>query len=539
MGSSFGKYRLIAELGQGGMADIFLGVAQGPMGFTKLVVLKRVLARLADDPTFASMFIDEARLAARLQHPNVVQTYEAGEIDGQYFIAMEYLEGQSLDRIIRRTRGTKSLDPHILYCVLIDALAGLQYAHELSDYDGTPLGVVHRDATPQNIFVTYDGQVKVVDFGIAKAARRTTEATQAGVLKGKTAYMAPEQVAGKDLDGRCDVFAAGVMLWEMATGQRMWAGFDEVGILGRLLTGDIRRSPREVVADVPLPIDRICQRALAPKVEDRYASAEEMQQELEQYVGSIGKRPSRREIGEHVTELFSDKRAKIRGIIEEKLASLEQSDSCEIETRLAHEASSESGSGAQSANVPQSIESLSPQEPGSLTIQFVDTQGGYTTTKSWASRGLVAGVAATVVVVGVALTVLRGPGEQPIGAVAASSPPPATALDAVEAAAPLAPSDVSDTTSAVVAPLNPSAQASAPGSHASAQPEQPTEPRSPTNVGTKARTTPVSPTTATAATPTTTTSTAPPPTTATTTTTPTTPPGKLRRPIEYGDPLEE
>lgn len=539
MGSSFGKYRLIAELGRGGMADIFLGVAQGPKGFTKLVVLKRVLERLANDPTFASMLIDEARLAARLQHPNVVQTYEAGEIDGQYFIAMEYLEGQSLDRIIRRVRRSESLDPSVLYCVLIDALAGLQYAHELSDYDGTPLGVVHRDATPQNIFVTYDGQVKVVDFGIAKAARRTADATEAGVLKGKTAYMSPEQVLGRNLDGRCDVFAAGVMLWEMATGQRMWAGLDEVGILGRLLAKDVRRSPREVDPEVPLEIDRICQRALAPNVEDRYPSAGEMQQDLEQYLLSTGKRPSRREIGERITALFADKRAKIRSIIEEKLASLEESDSCEIETRLIHEPSG-SVTGAQAPSPAPSTESLTPQDPGSLTVQFVATRAGQAAPKTRTSKALIAGIAATAVFAGVgALTVLRGPGERE--ATSTSSHPTgatvvevATTTTTVAAAVPPPPSTVDATSATSATPTSATAQST----QASARPERPAEPRPPANGGTPTRTptaAPAAPTTATAApsTPTTT------PITTTTTTPTIPPPGKPRRPIEYGDPLEE
>jgi len=211
-----GKYRLIAELGHGGMAEVFLAVAQGPAGFNKLTVIKQIRPQLADDPEFLSMFLDEARLAARLNHPQIVQTNEVGHEANRYFIAMEYLEGQPLNRVVNRVgRERFPLAMHI--GLLADTLAGLHYAHDLTDYDGTPLEVVHRDVTPHNIFITYEGQVKVVDFGIAKAMNSSSE-TKTGVLKGKVAYMAPEQARGEKVDRRADVFSVGVMLWEAAVG---------------------------------------------------------------------------------------------------------------------------------------------------------------------------------------------------------------------------------------------------------------------------------------------------------------------------------
>ncbi len=236
---SLGKYRFVATLGHGGMAEVFLAVALGPAGFNKLQVIKRLRPNLAEDPDLCAMFLDEARLAARLNHRNVVQTNEVDRVDGQYFMAMEYLDGQPLHRILVQAKKLgRPLPLPAISRVLCDALAGLHYAHQLADYDGAPLGVVHRDVSPQNIFVTYDGQVKIVDFGIAKAARRAVE-TETGVIKGKVSYMAPEQAFG-DVDGRADVFAVGVVLWELVAGRRLWQGMGDPEILGAL----VREVPR-------------------------------------------------------------------------------------------------------------------------------------------------------------------------------------------------------------------------------------------------------------------------------------------------------
>ena len=189
--TAFGKYQLFASLGRGGMADVFLSVARGQMGFNKLAVIKRLRQALAEEVAFRNMFLDEARLAARLSHPNIVHTYEVGEQGGVYFIAMEYLEGQSLNKVLKESlRRKEVIEPEIAARIVADALAGLGYAHELRDYDGRPLSIIHRDISPHNIFVTYDGHTKLVDFGIAKAALSSTE-TEVGVLKGKVAYMSP------------------------------------------------------------------------------------------------------------------------------------------------------------------------------------------------------------------------------------------------------------------------------------------------------------------------------------------------------------
>src|SRR6185369_9959070 len=265
--NSLGKYRLIAELGHGGMAEVYLAVVRGPAGFNKLLVIKQIRPQLAEDPEFLGMFLDEARLAARFSHPNVVQTNEVGQEGDRYFIAMEYLEGQPLNRVIHRLGRATGVPLGMHVKVMLEVCAGLHHAHELADYDGTPLSVVHRDFTPHNIFLTYDGLVKVVDFGIAKAMNSSSE-TRTGVLKGKVAYMAPEQARGERVDRRADIFSVGVMLWEAATGKRLWKGVPDITILQRLLSGEIP-TPRSVKPDISEKLEAIILKALSHQRDDR------------------------------------------------------------------------------------------------------------------------------------------------------------------------------------------------------------------------------------------------------------------------------
>ncbi|MFO0755825.1 MAG: serine/threonine-protein kinase [Byssovorax sp.] len=312
--SSLGKYRLIAELGHGGMAEVFLAVSSGPAGFNKLLVIKKIRPQFAEDPEFLGMFLDEARLAARLSHPNVVQTNEVGDSDGRYFMAMEFLDGQPLNRVIHRLAKAGGLPLNMHLRILADVLAGLHHAHELNDFDGTPLGVVHRDVTPQNVFVTYDGIVKVVDFGIAKAQNSASE-TKAGVVKGKVAYMAPEQARGDRVDRRADIFSVGVLLWEAVTGTRMWKGIPELTIIQRLMAGEIQ-PPSKVKPDIPLELEAIVTRALAPNRDDRYATAADLQADIEGYLEAQGDRSTRREMGKLIASNFEAERARIKNVIE-------------------------------------------------------------------------------------------------------------------------------------------------------------------------------------------------------------------------------
>jgi eukaryotic-like serine/threonine-protein kinase len=312
----------MAKLGHGGMADVYLATARGPSGFNKLTVLKVLRPHLSGDPQFLTMFLDEARLAARLNHPNVVQTNEVGSTEHAHYLAMEYLEGQPLFRISNKLRAAKRIElPHNLR-ILCDALAALQYAHDLADYDGTPLSVVHRDVSPHNLFVTYTGQVKLLDFGIAKALTSVAE-TSPGVLKGKVTYMAPEQAWGDQVDRRADVFAVGIMLWEALTGRRLWLEA-EGNVLQRLVNGKIP-TPSSVAPWVLERLEQITMKALAVDKEERYPTAAAFRADLLDALDELG-RPDEDALSRLVVELFANDRKLIRTVIDEQLRRVDQED---------------------------------------------------------------------------------------------------------------------------------------------------------------------------------------------------------------------
>ena len=299
------------------MAVVYLAASQGPRGFSKLVVVKELKEEFTHDAEFTSMFVDEARLAARLNHPNIVQTYEVEEQQGHFFIVMEYLEGQPLSQTRSRLArlGATMRDHQVR--VLCDVLEALHHAHELADYDGKPLNVVHRDVSPHNVIITYDGVAKLVDFGIAKASDQSSQ-TRTGVIKGKLAYMSPEQAFGKPVDRRADIFAVGVILWEAITGRRMWKGNAEGAIAHRLSVGDIPKIT-EYVPEPPPILKAICERALAPRSADRYPTAAAMRADLEKYIATLVQKPTARDLGGLVAQAFAEERARLASLIEEQM----------------------------------------------------------------------------------------------------------------------------------------------------------------------------------------------------------------------------
>ena len=318
-----GKYAPFARLGTGGMADVFLAVARGPVGFNKLVVVKRL--RASDDTNQVRMFLDEARLAARLNHPNIVNTYEVDEHRGKLFITMEYLEGQSLHGLQQWLRArSQSLGEPLSAYIAVQALKGLHFAHELADYDGTALGVVHRDVSPHNLMITYGGEVKVLDFGIAKAAMNVTH-TETGMLKGKVRYMAPEQAAERRVDRRADIFAFGIVLWEMIASRQLYIG-DSVSILTRIGSEDAP-SLRTARPDVSPELEAIVAKALRRKPDERYQTAEEMRLELEKFLRDKHEAASDVALARLVTGAFASTRDSVRGRIKEFIAALPNRDS--------------------------------------------------------------------------------------------------------------------------------------------------------------------------------------------------------------------
>jgi serine/threonine-protein kinase len=319
--AKLGKYRMLAHLGRGGTADVYLAVSHGLGGFHKLRVIKILRESFADDPRVVEMFLEEARLAARLSHANIVQTYEVDEIDGHYFIDMEYVEGQSLESIAKRlSREGRRMPPRLAARIVADALAGLRYAHEFADYDGTPLDIVHRDISPHNVLLQYEGAVKLVDFGIAKVSDRATS-TETGIIKGKVAYMAPEQVVSPHtVDRRVDIFAAGLVLHELLCGRRFWGEKGNTEILHSLFRSKIERVAEE---SIPSDLVPVVARALSANRDYRYSTALEMARDLERYLAASDAPAGKRELGEFVTALFDEDRRELRSRIDAQLKSLE------------------------------------------------------------------------------------------------------------------------------------------------------------------------------------------------------------------------
>jgi serine/threonine-protein kinase len=283
----FAHYDVLGRLATGGMADVWLARVIGMAGFEKLVVIKTILPQLAENPTFVSMFVNEGRLAAMLSHPNCVQVFELGEEGGLLFLVMEYIEGFSLSRVLQRA---KELDrppsERVLARIMMDAASGLDYAHRLSDREGRPLHLVHRDVSPDNLLISFAGQTRVVDFGIARAITPAvlSAATVAGTIKGKHGFIAPEYLLGLPIDGRADVFAMGVVLYRALTRKRPFAGANDAAVSMAVLN-DTPPAPHEVVPTVSPALSAVVMMALQKDPSARFDSARAMRQALEVAVG--------------------------------------------------------------------------------------------------------------------------------------------------------------------------------------------------------------------------------------------------------------
>lgn len=291
----FGKYTLFERIGRGGMADVFKARIQGPAGFERVFVVKRILPHLCDDPQFVKMFIEEAKMSARLSHPNIVQVFELGNVDAEYFMAMEYMRGRDLADTMR-THWSRigPPRPELVAFVGREMCRALGYAHELTDDAGRAVGMIHRDVSPSNVMLSYDGMVKILDFGIAKALggeQVEESATQRGTLKGKFAYMAPEQTQGTDVDRRIDVFAAGIVLHEMLTGRRLFKGENDLQTVEKVRQCDVP-PPSLQNPLCPPELDSIVLQALARNRDDRFQSAHEMADALDDVVHAVRFQPT-------------------------------------------------------------------------------------------------------------------------------------------------------------------------------------------------------------------------------------------------------
>ena len=298
---SLGRYALYGEIAAGGMATVHLARLLGPVGFARTVAIKRLHPHLAKDPEFVAMFLEEARLAARVRHPNVVATLDVVSDDGELFLVMEYVAGESLSRLVRKARERgERVPPKYVVGIMSGALEGLHSAHDAKSEKGQPLGLVHRDVSPQNVHVGTDGVPRLLDFGIAKATNRVQE-TRTDQIKGKVAYMSPEQLAKGAIDRRADVYSASVCLWETLTGQRLFKADDIPSLVYAIINEEVLR-PSSIVPDLPPGLDEIVMKGLERDAENRWSSAREMAAALEQ---ALAPAPAR-EIGEWVHSVAGD-----------------------------------------------------------------------------------------------------------------------------------------------------------------------------------------------------------------------------------------
>jgi len=289
-----GKFLLIERLGRGGMAEVWKARITGPMGYARKVVVKRILPELVEEPRFVEMFIAEARLSSCLNHANVVQVYEFGSVDGEFFLAMEYVHGRDLMAVLRASRSISIPPVGMAAFVAREVCRALAYAHSLTSDDGAPLRLIHRDVSPSNVMLGFDGAVKLLDFGIAKALAETEEErTRAGVLKGKIGYVAPEQLeAGAAIDARADQFSAGVILWEMLAGKRLFKGSSDQQSIELVRRAEVL-PPSLSNPEVPPELERICLKMLASDREQRYPSCAEAAAELDEVVLALKWGPER------------------------------------------------------------------------------------------------------------------------------------------------------------------------------------------------------------------------------------------------------
>jgi serine/threonine protein kinase len=312
----FGEYKILKKIATGGMAEVFLAKRIGMKGFEKLLAIKRIHPQFSENEEFIAMFIDEAKLAAKLNHRNIVQIYDFGSQQDSYYIAMEYIFGKDLRSIMKKSKDRGEHLP-LAQCayIITEAAKGLEYAHTLKDHFGKPLQIIHRDISPQNILLSYEGEVMLADFGIAKAASKSTE-TRAGVLKGKILYMSPEQAWGKTIDRRSDLYSLGVVLYEMATNRKIFDADSEFSMLEKVRNAEVE-FPSDIFESLPKNFLHIIKKALEKNPENRYQSAHEMRVDLENYLLTTQERLNEKIIADYLKRLFKDEIEEERKILTE------------------------------------------------------------------------------------------------------------------------------------------------------------------------------------------------------------------------------
>ena len=302
--SEFGQYTLLERIAVGGMAEVWKARMKGVEGFQKTVAIKKILSHLTDSSDFVTMFIDEAKLAAQLNHNNIIHIYDLGKIDDDYFIAMEFVDGKDLRSILNTARAeSRPLQLGLALLIGSRLSSALDHAHRQKDFEGRALGLVHRDVSPQNVLISFEGDIKLCDFGIVKAVTKASK-TQMGALKGKLQYMSPEQAWGRPVDARSDIFSLGSLLFEMLTGRRLFSGESEMSVLDAVREGRIQ-APRDLDPRLPLEVNALVLKALARDPEDRFQSAGEMHREIDSILASLKPAPTQADLGSYLHQLFA------------------------------------------------------------------------------------------------------------------------------------------------------------------------------------------------------------------------------------------
>ena len=374
-GQTIGRYEFLVPIAEGGMASVWAARLKGTRGFQKTLAVKMMLASLSDNPQFEQMFLDEARIASRIHHPNVVEIFDLGDEQEVLYIVMEYVDGEPLSTIFRTANKKNGMPVGIAVRIIADAAAGLHAAHELKDDNDQTVGLVHRDVSPQNVLVTYDGNVKVVDFGVAKAAGRESEATSAGTVKGKAPYMSPEQALGKEIDRRTDIFALGIMLFQLTTGKHPFRGESDIITLHNIIERPAPL-PSTIIPSYPRPLEAVVLKALEKSPGKRFQTGAELEAALDRVMPPTAPRVRPADVGRFVRDTVGDRGEKrrdaLRGAVrlaDERLQN--ELDAAKLAARPVHDigltgtVGSISVSGVRSDLIPTAIDTPRPSFPGS------------------------------------------------------------------------------------------------------------------------------------------------------------------------------
>jgi eukaryotic-like serine/threonine-protein kinase len=455
-GLALGRYECLMPIARGGMAAVWAARARGARGFQRFVAIKIMLPTLSSDPDFETMFLDEARIVSRIRHPHVVEIIDLGEQDSLLYIVMEWIDGEPLNTLMRKASQDGHLPMGIAARIMADTCTGLHAAHELKDDNGRVVGLVHRDISPQNVMVGYDGITKLLDFGVAKAVGVSSAETAAGHIKGKVAYMAPEQVTGDRVDRRTDVFASGIVLYQMVTGKHPFRADHEAGTIHNVLSREVP-PPRQFVPDCPPRMHQVLMRALQRDPERRFQSAAEMGNELDEIARLDGKRVNAEMVGAFVRSV-----AGVTG--DERRAALKKAVT-DADVRVPVGAGSLAEAADRTGTTPAAGSELSAKAPSGDTEQSAVALSGATALPAvaspaaarggrlpWVFFGVSAVIAAAVVVVIAVRSSSQPPASvassatvnAPASVAAASTPPDASAAASAapvqsEAAAPSVP----------------------------------------------------------------------------------------------------